>query len=83
VGLGSNWACLRRHCSGGVGAEGLRLAVRATERQVPADELAAAALEKIGDGLLSILWFGQHAFDGVCRELASGDVDGHAISPDE
>jgi two-component sensor histidine kinase len=45
----------------------------ATERQVPADQFAAAALEQIGDGFLSIFRLGQHAFDGVCGELASGD----------
>jgi hypothetical protein len=79
-------------CSSGEHSRGRRSLVRKfandqpvmpTERQVPAYQFAAAALEEIGDGLLSILWFGEHAFDGVSREFSSGDVDGHGLSPPE
>jgi hypothetical protein len=45
--------------------------------------LPTAAFEQIGDGLFPILRLGKHALDSVCRELASGDVDGHGISPAE
>ena len=43
----------------------------AAEGQVPADEFAADALKKVGDGFLSIVG------------LASMPLDGHGISPDE
>jgi hypothetical protein len=36
-----------------------------TKGQVPPDELAAYALEELGNGFLTIFWLSQHAFDGV------------------
>jgi hypothetical protein len=36
-----------------------------TKGQVPPDELTAYALEELGNGLLTIFWLSQHAFDGV------------------
>src|SRR5688572_7749510 len=51
------------------------------KRQVPADEPAAHTLEERGDGLFPIFGFGHHSLDGIGREPATGDVDGHGVSP--
>src|SRR6185312_9692240 len=47
------------------------------EGQIPADELAARALEELGDRRFPVLGFGQHALDCIRSELASRNIDGH------
>jgi hypothetical protein len=54
--------------------------VVAAEGQVPAYESTADTLVEVGNHFLAILGFREHSLDGVCRELAAGDVNGHGQS---
>src|SRR5262249_31728058 len=44
--------------------------------------LPPTALEEVGDGLVSMLRFSQHALDCASSEATTRDVDGHGISAD-